>query len=92
MTQRRDYYRVLQVHPDAHPEIIKVSYKTLMQRLKMHPDLGGDHATATLINEAFRTLGHPDRRLAYDRWLSEGSPLGRDFDIWVKASREIDEG
>ena len=70
MTQRRDYYRVLQVHPDAHHEIIKVSYRTLMQRLKMHPDLGGDHSTATLINEAFRTLGHPDRRAAYDRFLA----------------------
>ncbi|MEQ1868402.1 MAG: J domain-containing protein [Vicinamibacterales bacterium] len=66
---RRDYYRVLHVHPDAPDEIIKVSYRTLMQRLKMHPDLGGDHATATLINEAFRTLGHPDRRAAYDQWL-----------------------
>lgn len=70
MTQRRDYYRVLQVHPDAHDEIIKVSYRTLMQRLKMHPDLGGDHDMATLINEAFRTLGHPERRAAYDRWLA----------------------
>jgi hypothetical protein len=69
VTQRRDYYRVLHVLPDAPDEIIKVSYRALMQRLKMHPDLGGDHETATLINEAFRTLGHPDRRAAYDRWL-----------------------
>jgi hypothetical protein len=67
--QRRDYYRVLHVMPDAPDEIIKVSYRTLMQRLKMHPDLGGDHEAATLINEAFRTLGHPDRRAAYDSWL-----------------------
>jgi curved DNA-binding protein CbpA len=69
VTQRRDYYRVLHVLPDAPDEIIKVSYRTLMQRLKMHPDLGGDHQTATLINEAFRTLGHPERRAAYDKWL-----------------------
>ena len=64
-----DYYRILQVHPDAHDEIIRVSYRTLMQRLKMHPDLGGDHLAATMINETFRTLGHPARRAAYDRWL-----------------------
>jgi hypothetical protein len=73
MTHRRDYYRVLHVHPDAPDEIIKVSYRTLMQRLKNHPDLGGDHQTATLINEAFRTLGHPDRRAAYDKWLETAS-------------------
>ncbi len=72
MTTRPDYYRILQVHPDAHDEIIKVSYRTLMQRLKMHPDLGGDHLTATLINEAFRTLGHPERRRVYDQWLASG--------------------
>ena len=38
-----------------------------MQRLKMHPDLGGDHWQASLINEAFATLSNPQKRAAYDR-------------------------
>ena len=45
-----DYYRILHVQPDAPREIIRTSYLTLMQRLKMHPDLGGDHWNAALIN------------------------------------------
>lgn len=69
MNQRRDYYRLLHVDPDAPEEVIKASYRTLMQRLRMHPDLGGDHAGATLLNEAFQVLGHRDRRAAYDSWL-----------------------
>lgn len=64
---RRNYYRILHVQPDAPVEIIKSSYRTLMQRLKQHPDLGGDHWNAALINEAYRVLTHPMRREQYDR-------------------------
>lgn len=67
---RRNYYRVLHVQPDAPTEIIRMSYLTLMRRLKMHPDLGGDHRKAALINEAFATLVDPVRRAAYDRMLA----------------------
>jgi hypothetical protein len=67
---RRNYYRILHVQPDAPTEIIRMSYLTLMQRLKMHPDLGGDHAQAILINEAFATLIDSDKRAAYDRTLA----------------------
>jgi len=62
-----DYYHILHVHPDAPAEIIKSSYRTLMQRLRMHPDLGGDSESAALINEAYETLIEPGRREAYDR-------------------------
>jgi DnaJ-class molecular chaperone len=57
------------VQPDAPTEVIKASYRTLMQRLKIHPDLGGDHAEAVLVNEAVATLTDPVRRAAYDRSL-----------------------
>lgn len=70
MDNRRNYYRILHVQADAPTEIIRMSYLTLMQRLRMHPDLGGDHAQATLINEAFATLVDPARRAAYDRTLA----------------------
>jgi curved DNA-binding protein CbpA len=35
----------------------------------MHPDLGGDHEHAALINEAFATLSNPLKRAEYDRRL-----------------------
>ena len=38
----------------------------------MHPDLGGDHWHAALINEAFAALSDPEKRAAYDR-----SQIGR---------------
>lgn len=66
MSGPRDYYSVLHVQPDAPVEIIKASYRTLMQRLRHHPDLGGDHATAALLNEAYAVLTDPARRAAYD--------------------------
>lgn len=75
MDNRRNFYRILHVQPDAPTEVIRMSYLTLMQRLKMHPDLGGDHAQAVLINEAFATLIDPARRAAYDRTLAREHAL-----------------
>lgn len=62
-----DYYAVLHVRPDAPPEIIRASYRVLMQQLGAHPDLGGDHGYAQLINEAYAVLKDPGRRRAYDK-------------------------
>lgn len=67
MKNRRNYYRLLHVGRDAPTAVIQASYRALMQRLKMHPDLGGDHAQAALINEAYATLSDPAKRAAYDR-------------------------
>jgi hypothetical protein len=67
---KRNYYRILHVQADAPLEIIRSSYRTLMQRLKMHPDLGGDHWDAALINEAYATLSDPSKREEYDRNLT----------------------
>jgi curved DNA-binding protein CbpA len=66
-TNRRNYYRILHVQPDAPPAVIRSSYRTMMQRLRMHPDLGGDHWNAALINEAYEVLSDPARRAEYDR-------------------------
>jgi len=74
MAARPDFYRILHVQPDAPVEIIRTSYRTLMQALKMHPDLGGDHGQASLLNEAFATLKDPVRRAAYDRELEGVEP------------------
>ncbi|MCS7235866.1 MAG: J domain-containing protein [Armatimonadota bacterium] len=66
-----DYYEVLQVHPSAHPAVIRKVYHVLMLDLKHHPDLGGDVERAQLINEAFAVLSDPERRQEYDRFRAE---------------------
>lgn len=70
MRNRRNYYRILHVQPDAPAAIIRCSYRTLMQALKQHPDLGGDELNAAVINEAYAVLSDPERRAAYDRQLA----------------------
>ena len=66
---QRNYYRVLFVQPDAPMEIVQASYRTIMQKLKAHPDLGGDDWNASVINEAYETLSDPLARMAYDTKL-----------------------
>lgn len=74
---RRNYYRILHVQPDAPDAVVRTAYRTLMQKLRQHPDLGGDGATATLINEAYAVLSDPDRRAAYDRQLGHPQRAAR---------------
>lgn len=66
---RRNHYRILHVQPDAPQAIVKSSYRALMLSLQMHPDHGGDHWNATLVNEAYEILSDPTRRAEYDRTI-----------------------
>ena len=72
MNNRRNYYRILHVQADAPLAVIKSSYKTIMHKLRAHPDLGGDTANAAIINEAYKILSDPEKRARYDR---ENKPL-----------------
>ena len=74
MKNRRNYYRLLHVQPEAPLEVIKASYRSLMTKLKGHPDLGGDHDAAVLINEAYAALTNPDKRREYDQTLKQRRP------------------
>src|SRR5437773_6615101 len=74
--ERRDYYRVLQVDPAAHPEVVRAAYRTLLRVLGKHPDLGGEDDEARGIIEAYETLSKPERRQAYDAWLRAHSGGG----------------
>ncbi|MCC7483692.1 MAG: DnaJ domain-containing protein [Burkholderiales bacterium] len=67
---RRNYYRVLHVQPEAPAEIVRASYRSLMTKLRHHPDRGGDHESAALLNEAYAVLSDPDRRRRYDETLT----------------------
>jgi DNA-directed RNA polymerase subunit RPC12/RpoP len=68
-----DYYAILQVHPEAEPEVIEAAYRRLMQ--KYHPDrLPEDQranpdvlARVRAINVAYDCLGDPQQRMLYDR-------------------------
>ncbi|MBT8099981.1 MAG: DnaJ domain-containing protein [Gammaproteobacteria bacterium] len=66
---RPNYYDVLHVSRSAPEEVIRSSYRAMMQQLKNHPDLGGDPATASLINEAYAVLTNASRRAEYDARL-----------------------
>ncbi len=50
------YQRILGVRTEASVEEIKAAYRKLMVTMKMHPDLGGDHAAAAQINEAYAAV------------------------------------
>lgn len=67
--ERRNYYRILQVQPEALPEVVKASWRALMHAARGHPDLGGDPQRAALLNEAYAVIGDPVRRGEYDRRL-----------------------
>ena len=92
---QRNYYRILYVQPDAPFEIIQASYRTLMQKLKAHPDLGGDEWIASVINEAYDVLSDSTKRRAYDEvlfakydWKTLGmqSPRQRDSEYSLDAT------
>lgn len=71
MTQVGDPYRVLQVDPEAEPEVIRAAYRSLA--LKYHPDKGGHHQERmAALNEAWSLLRDPAQRARLDRERSNG--------------------
>lgn len=66
-----DYYRILQVHYDASPEVIRGAYKNLSK--SYHPDSGHtDSAHMALLNEAYKTLNNAASRKEYHKkWLAQ---------------------
>jgi DnaJ-class molecular chaperone len=57
------------VQPDAPLALIQASYRTLMQKLRNHPDLGGDEWNATILNQAYAVLSDERKRRLYDAQL-----------------------
>ncbi len=69
MENRRNFYRILRVQPDAAFDVIQQSYRSLMQKLRLHPDLGGEECNARIINQAYAILRNPKLRATYDTEL-----------------------
>ncbi len=64
----KNYYRTLQIDPEADSDVITVVYKQLVR--KYHPDLNSSPtATAMMqqINEAYETLSDLEKREQYDK-------------------------
>ena len=59
-----DYYSVLGVHKNSDQSEIKKAYKKLAS--KYHPDKGGDEAKFKELQQAYETLGDPQKRAEYD--------------------------
>ncbi len=53
-TTQRDPYEVMQIRPDAAPEIVHAAYRTLAKRY--HPDANGDAEKMTELNAAYERI------------------------------------
>lgn len=78
MINRRNYYRILHVQSDAPDDVIRASYRVQMQKLKLHPDLGGNDWNATVLNEAYAALSSKQKRASYDQHLQNSLPPDAD--------------
>jgi curved DNA-binding protein CbpA len=68
MSSAKNYYKILQVDPQAEPEVIVAAYKRLS--IKYHPDTNPTREANRVmqeINEAYQVLKDPVKRRQYDR-------------------------
>ncbi|GIX06628.1 MAG: hypothetical protein KatS3mg115_1031 [Candidatus Poribacteria bacterium] len=72
---QKDWYQILQVHPEADPETIQAAYRSLLRRC--HPDKNPDRRAwaeqrTRELNEAYAVLSNAERRREFDalraRW------------------------
>lgn len=71
MSKLADYYKILQVDPEAEPEVITAAYRRLAS--KYHPDVNrATDAEERMrdLNKAYAVIGDPEKRLDYDRQRS----------------------
>lgn len=74
---RMDYYSTLGVPRGASEEEIKRAYRKLA--MQHHPDRGGDQTQFQQIQEAYDTLGDPQKRQAYDNPQPQGTHFTFNF-------------
>ncbi len=80
MSEKRDYYKVLNVGRTANADEIKKSYRRLARQY--HPDVNkepGAEERFKEINEAYEVLSDSEKRRAYDRFGHAGVNGGAGF-------------
>ncbi len=73
MSEKRDYYEILELERSVSADDIRRAYRRLAK--KYHPDVNKDpgaEETFKEINEAYAVLSDEQRRAAYDRYGHEG--------------------
>ena len=77
MNQLPDYYRILQVDPEADAEVITAAFRVLARRLHPDRDTSGvqEHRMAEL-NRAYSVLRDPQQRRQYDAERKLMEPMG----------------
>ena len=83
MSDQPDYYKILNVSPEATEDQIRKSYKKLA--IKWHPDKNPDNKKEAeekfkQISEAYSVLGDKDKRREYDAYRN-GINFDFDFDF-----------
>jgi serine/threonine protein kinase len=72
-----NYYELLQVNPNARPEVIKASYRAL-QKIYFPDRENGNEELSKKLNIAYEILSDPDKRTEYDQSRNqlEGKLIG----------------
>jgi curved DNA-binding protein CbpA len=87
----KDYYKILEVHPEASIDVIRRAYKTLA--LRYHPDKHQSSRKRAAdikfkeISEAYDVLSNPVKRRAFDRACYSSQKVAESG----KANAEINE-
>ena len=75
MLQLIDYYKILQVDPGAHPDVVRAAYRVLAR--VYHPDMAGGSAEKMIaLNNAWAVISDEEMRSAYDRSRAALAPRG----------------
>lgn len=66
MLQLIDYYKILQVDPGAHPDVVRAAYRVLARLY--HPDMEGGSAEKMIaLNNAWAVISDDAMRANYDK-------------------------
>jgi curved DNA-binding protein CbpA len=66
MHQPVDFYKILQVDPEAHPDVIRAAYRVLARAY--HPDIqGGSAEMMVALNNAWAVISDERKRAEYDQ-------------------------
>ncbi len=75
MIERRNFYRILHIQPDASFAVIRESYRVLMRAHESRSNLREADWDLGLLNIAYKTLQDPQLRATYNRELLKRYPI-----------------